>query len=189
MRIVCLLSATFNLLAWAAAPSTDVRNIELADYKTHFRIPEYKSRQDWEEHKTRLRQQILSAAGLLPMPVKTPLHPRVIRTFEYEDYSIQVVLIESFPGYYLGGNLYLPAVRKGPAPAVLIPHGHWKRGRVENLPAYSVPALGINLARQGYVAFAYDMVGYNDTRQTPHSFESASYDLWGFHPMGLQLWN
>jgi dienelactone hydrolase len=189
MRIVCLLSATFNLLAWAAAPSTDVRNIELADYKTHFRVPEYKSRQEWEEHKTRLRQQILSAAGLLPMPIKTPLHSRVIRTFEYEDYSIQVVLIESFPGYYLGGNLYLPAVRKGTAPAVLIPHGHWKRGRVENLPSYSVPALGINLARQGYVAFAYDMVGYNDTRQTPHSFESASYDLWGFHPMGLQLWN
>jgi dienelactone hydrolase len=189
MRIVCLLSATFNLWAWAAAPSTDIRNIELADYKTHFRVPEYKSRQEWEEHKNHLRQQILSAAGLAPMPVKTPLHPRVIRTFEYEDYSIQVVLIESFPGYYLGGNLYLPAVRKGQAPAVLIPHGHWKRGRLENLPSYSVPALAVNLARQGYVAFAYDMVGFNDTRQTPHSFDSASYALWGFHPMGLQLWN
>ena len=40
---------------------------------------------------------------------------------------------------------------------MLIPHGHWERGRLENLPVYSVPALGINLARQGYVAFAYDM--------------------------------
>jgi len=126
---------------------------------------------------------------LTPMPSKTPLHARVIRTFEYDEYSIEVVLIETFPGYYLGGNLYLPAVRTGPAPAVLIPHGHWKHGRLENLPSYSVPALGVNLARQGYVAFAYDMVGFNDTRQTPHSFESAAYSLWGFHPMGLQLWN
>ncbi len=189
MRIVCLFSATFPLWAWAAAPSADFRNIEMADYKTHFRVPEYKSRQEWEDHKVHLRQQILSAAGLAPMPPKTSLHPRVIRTFEYEDYSIEVVLLETFPGYYLGGNLYLPAVRTGPAPAVLIPHGHWKHGRLENLPSYSVPALAINLARQGYVAFAYDMVGFNDTRQTPHSFDSATYALWGFHPMGLQLWN
>src|ERR1700730_14187026 len=105
MRIVCLLSAIFQLWAWAAGPSADIRNIEMADYKTHFHVPEYKSRQEWEDHKVHLRQQILSAAGLTPLPSKTPLHPRVIRTFEYEDYSIQVVLVESLPGYYLGGNL------------------------------------------------------------------------------------
>src|SRR6185436_4188014 len=103
-----------------------------------------------------------SAAGLTPMPPKPPLHPQVIRTHEYMDYSIQVILIETLPGYFLGGNMYLPANQKGPAPAVLIPHGHWKQGRLEDQPSYSVPALGINLARQGYVAFAYDMTGYND---------------------------
>jgi dienelactone hydrolase len=79
--------------------------------------------------------------------------------------------------------------KKSPAPAVLIPHGHWKHGRTEDLPSYSVPALGINLARQGYIAFAYDMVGFNDTRQTPHSFGGWSETLWAFNPMSLQLWN
>jgi dienelactone hydrolase len=83
----------------------------------------------------------------------------------------------------------LPANQQVRAPAVLIPHGHWKQGRLEDQPSYSVPALGINLARQGYVAFAYDMTGYNDTRQTPHSFGSPAHALWSFHPMGLQLWN
>src|SRR5437762_8342277 len=53
----------------------------------------------------------------------------------------------------------------------------------------SGPALGINLARQGYVAFAYDMVGYNDTVQTPHSFGTPVQQLWSFGPLGLQLWN
>src|ERR1700687_1567155 len=86
MRIVCLFSATFQLWAGAAAPTADFRNIEVADYKTHFRVPEYKSRQEWEDHRVHLRQQILSAAGLTPMPSKTPLHARVIRTFDYEDY-------------------------------------------------------------------------------------------------------
>jgi dienelactone hydrolase len=123
------------------------------------------------------------------MPAKTPLRPKVLRRLEYRDYSIDVILLETLPGYFLGGNLYRPVGKKLPAPAVLIPHGHWKRGRLEDQPSYSVPALGINLARQGYIAFAYDMVGFNDTRQTPHSFGGWSEELWSFSPMGLQLWN
>lgn len=189
MRIATVLIVVLALPVCALGPPADVRNTEIADYKTHFHMPEYKSRRDWEAHKARLRRQILSAAGLSPMPAKSPLHPKVVRTFDYEDYSIQVVLIESLPGYYLGGNLYLPAARKGPFPAVLVPHGHWKHGRLEDQPVYSVPALAINLARQGYAVFAYDMVGFNDTRQTPHSFEDPTRALWSFHPMGLQLWN
>src|SRR5215468_2841913 len=137
----------------------------------------------------RVMPQTPAAPGLLPMPAKTPLRPRVVRHLEYKDYAIDVVLLETLPGYFLGGNLYRPIGKKVPAPAVLIPHGHWKRGRLEDQPSYSVPALGINLARQGYVAFAYDMVGFNDTRQTSHSFGGWSEALWGFNPMGLQLWN
>ena len=185
------------LLAVALAPSrmpaavapSDSRDTDLPDYKTHFKMPEYKSRKEWEPRRQDLQQQILSAAGLLPMPAKTPLRPRVVRHLEYSGYTIEVVLIETLPGYFLGGNLYRPAGKKQASPAVLIPHGHWKRGRLEDQPSYSVPALGINLARQGYIAFAYDMVGFNDTRQTPHSFGGWGEVLWGFSPMGLQLWN
>ncbi len=176
-------------LAAAAVPNSDVRSTDLAGFKTHFKMPEYQSRKQWVARRQELQQQILSAAGLLPMPARTPLRPKVVRRLVYPDYTIEVVLLETLPGYFLGGNLYRPVGRKSPAPAVLIPHGHWKKGRLEDLPSYSVPALGINLARQGYVAFAYDMVGYNDTRQTPHSFGGWLETLWSFSPMGLQLWN
>ena len=175
--------------AQGAVSTVDVRNVEVPDHKTHFRIPAYKTKQQWLERKDQLRKQILSAAGLLPMPVKTPLHPTFVRRNRFADYSIDVVQLETMPGYFLGGNLYRPLHTKSAAPAVLLPHGHWKNGRLENQPSYSVPALGINLARQGYVVFAYDMVGFNDTRQTPHDFHGWAEDLWGFHPMGLQLWN
>jgi len=173
----------------AAVPDSDVRDAEPPGYNTHFKMPEYGSRKEWEARRQELQHQILSAAGLLPMPAKTPLRPKVVRRLEYQDYAIEVVLLETLPGYFLGGNLYLPRGKKFPAPAVLIPHGHWKRGRLEDLPSYSVPALGINLARQGYIALAYDMVGFNDTRQTPHSFGGDPETLWAFSPMGLQLWN
>ena len=182
-------SILFSPMAQTAIPGSDVRNTELADYKTHVQMPEYASRKQWGARRSQIRQQILSAAGLVPMPVKAALRPKIIRRLEYEDYSIDVFLIETLPGYYLGGNLYRPLGKKFPAPAVLLPHGHWKRGRLEDQRSYSVPALGINLARQGYVAVAYDMVGYNDTQQTPHSFGGWAEALWSFNPMGLQLWN
>jgi dienelactone hydrolase len=187
--LVSLVITTVPRSAPAAVPESDIRNTETADYKTHFKMPDYTSRKQWEDRRTSLRQQILSAAGLLPMPLKTPLRPKIVRRLAYRDYSVETVLIETLPGYYLGGNLYRPAGKTAPAPAVLLPHGHWKRGRLEDQPSYSVPALGINLARQGYVVFAYDMVGFNDTQQTSHSFGGWLEDLWSFHPMGLQLWN
>src|SRR6476659_10590931 len=167
----CWLSIAYLALlasTQAAVPDSDIRNSEIPDHKTHFRMPAYRTRQQWLERKDQLRKQILSSAGLLPMPVKQPLHSTFSKRTEYSDYSVEVVLLETLPGYFVGGNLYRPLHLKTPAPAVLLPHGHWKGGRLENQAAYSVPALGINLARQGYVAFAYDMVGYNDTRQVPH---------------------
>src|SRR5437016_11646063 len=188
VRIVLAL-ALFHTLVRAEVPDKDGRQTDVADYKTHFSMREYTSRKQWEARKQHLRAQILSAAGLSPMLPKTPLRPRFVRKIECGDYSIEPVLLETMPGYFLGGDLYRPSRKRFRAPGVLLPHGHWKRGRLENDPSYSVPALGANLARQGYVVFAYDMVGYNDTRQTPHSFGGWAEALWSFHPMGLQLWN
>lgn len=93
------------------------------------------------------------------------------------------------PGYWLGGNLYRPLGKSGKLPAVATPHGHWAYGRLEHQPLASIPARSINLARQGYVVFAYDMVGYNDTVQTPHAFGGKREQLWAFGPLGIQLWN
>ena len=187
-RIRLIISLIF-LAPVLAAPPADVRNTELRDYNTHFEMREYISTSQWEARKAHLRGQILFAAGLLPLPAKSPLNPRVVRRVTRRDYTIEVVLIETLPGYFLAGNLYRPIGNRPPAPGILLPHGHWKRGRLEDQPSYSVPALGINLARQGYVAFAYDMVGYNDTKQIPHSFGGWAEQLWSFNTMGLQLWN
>jgi dienelactone hydrolase len=174
---------------YAAIPEVDVRNAGSRDFNTRFELRPYASRDEWESRKGRLRRQILFAAGLSPLPAKTPLNIRVVRRIERRNYSIEVLLLETSPGYFLGANLYRPTRKNHLIPAVLLPHGHWKRGRLEDQPAYSVPALGVNLALQGYMALAYDMVGYNDSQQIPHSFGGPSEDLWSWNTLGIQLWN
>jgi dienelactone hydrolase len=185
LPIILLLCCT----GLAQVPEQDSRNTNIPGTDTHFSMPHYASRADWEARKAHLRRQILSAAGLFPMPERTPLHPQIFGRIERGGYSIEKVLLETLPGYYLGGNLYRPIGRSSKLPAVLNPHGHWPYGRLENEPVDSNPSFGITLARQGYVVFAWDMVGYNDTVQTPHSFGNPTEQLWSFGPLALQLWN
>jgi len=177
------------LLPAAELPAQDRRNTEFRHTDTHYTMPEYRSAGEWKQHAGFLRKQILFSAGLLPMPPKTPLNPQVFGKIERDGYSIEKVLIETYPGFFLGGNLYRPLGKPGPYPGIVSPHGHWPYGRLENQPIGSIPARAINLARQGYVVFAYDMVGYNDTRQAPHGFGGPREDLWSFGLLGLQLWN
>ena len=95
---------------------------------------------------------------------------------------------ESLPGFFVTGNLYRP-IGAGAFPAVLSPHGHWTYGRLENSALVSGPGRALSLARQGFVVFTYDMIGYNDSRQLPHTFDGRRERLWGLSLAGLQLWN
>ncbi len=188
MRSLCF-CLTFCCAVLAQIPTQDLRNTDIPGTNTHFSMPAYASLAEWEARRLSLRKQILSAAGLLPLPERSPLKSEVFGRIERQDYAIEKVLLETWPGYYLGGNLYRPLKRSGRVPAVLNPHGHFVYGRLEHQPQASGPALAISLARQGYVVLAYDMVGYNDTLQTPHTFGGEREQLWSFSPLGLQLWN
>lgn len=173
----------------SSRPPSDVRYTELAHPKTHFNLHAWGSLSDWSRRRTQLQRQILAAAGLYPAPYRTPLNVQIVRETGHAGCAIDTIVFEPLPGYYVGANVYRPVQESRRRPGVLIPHGHWKHGRTENLPSYSVPALGINLALQGYVALAWDMAGYNDADQIPHDFGSGWREqLWSFNPLGIQLW-
>ena len=123
------------------------------------------------------------------MPERTPLNAHVFGDLTRPDYIVSKVYFESLPGFFVAGNLYRP-IGDGPFPAILSPHGHWAYGRLENSAIASVPGRAINLARQGFVVFTYDMIGYNDSWQLEHrAFGGPREKLWGLSMAGLQLWN
>ena len=195
-------------------PPSDPRDLPAKDRRLEIRTLDtprtprkFASRSDWDQRAARLREQVLSAAGLLPMPERTQLHAEVFDRIELKGFSIEKVYFESYPHFYCTGNLYRPLgeEHKPPFPAILCPHGHWTYGRLEHCPGddngCSVPQRCMNFALQGIVAFAYDMVGYNDSFQIPHDWladpkapwalsqEAVRLWLWGVNLLGLQLWN
>jgi len=148
--------------------------VELRDY----------GKREWLKRAEELRRLILFACGLYPEPERKGLNAEIFGKIEREDYSVEKAFFESHPGFYVTGNLYRP-LDGGRHPGILNPHGHWKNGRL----AEDVRARCINFARQGYVSFLYDMVGYNDSAQVDHKFGSPKESLWGLSLMGLQTWN
>ena len=161
------------------------------DLNTLRSFPEINSKAEWNSRAEEIRQHILMSCGLWPMPPKSPLNAKVFDRVERDGYSVEKVYFESYPGFFVAGNLYRPRGQgNGPFPAILNPHGHWSKGRLEDSESGSIAARCINFARQGMIAFAYDMVGYNDTRQVDHKFASHPTNLlWNISLMGLQTWN
>ena len=154
-----------------------------------YTAPQFSSRAGWTIRAAHIKELVLASAGLLPMPDRTPLNAQVFGEITHPDYRVSKVYFESLPGFIVAGNLYRP-VGDGPFPAILSPHGHWAYGRLENSATASVPGRAISLARQGFVVFTYDMVGYNDSWQLEHrGFGGEREKLWGLSVAGLQLWN
>lgn len=180
MRLITVLIVLAAALA--AAP---------VQYKTlndRLEPPRFATADAWAPRAQYLREHVLASAGLMPMPPRTPLKPVIFGETPHADYIVSKVYFESLPGFFVTGNLYRP-VGDGPFPAILSPHGHWNYGRLENTAINSGPGRAIGLARQGFVVLTHDMVGYNDSRQLPHTFGGRRENLWGLSLGGLQLWN
>lgn len=163
----------------AGAPADLRTNQQGAD----FRPPA--TREAWLARREAVRRRILVSCGLYPLWQKTPLNPRVYGRLERDGYTIEKVVLETLPGFYLSGNLYRPARVRGKVPGILNPHGHWAEGRV----APDVQARCAAQARMGAVAFLYDMVGYADSRAFGHTFTDEDLVAHGLNLNGLQLWN
>jgi dienelactone hydrolase len=183
-----LVMACVALVAIVVHPGLTAPQSRYRTLDDRFPAPRYATRDAWSARAAYLRRHILATAGLVPMPEKTPLRPVIFGDVKRADYIVSKVYFESLPGFYVTGNLYRPA-GEGPYPAILSPHGHWTYGRLENTPTNSGPGRAIGLARQGFVVFAHDMVGYNDSQQLPHTFGGRREQLWGLTLSGLQLWN
>ena len=183
-----VLLAVFSLTCVAAQP--DPRESLNITSKTRFTLKYYSDLQAWQQRRDELRRQILVSAGLYPLRPRGPVPAHRFGAIDKGPYQVEKIALETLPGFFVGANLYKPARLSRPAPAVLVAHGHWKYGRTHDAEDYSVPRLCANLAAQGYVVLAWDMVGYGDTQQLPHDFGHATEELaWRFSPFSLQLWN
>ncbi len=166
--------------------------IQIKHTDTVYEPAAYETLDAWQEKREGLEQRIRMSSGLIPEPPRTPLRPRIFDRFTWEGISIEKVMFESMPGVYVIGNLFRP-LEKGRHPAVACPHGHWPEGRFHHDETCSVATRCIRLAQMGAVVFAYDMIGFGDSKkQFDHNhprWRDPDIELWLIGSLQLQTWN
>lgn len=142
----------------------------------------YTNLAQWKERAEHIRRHILSGAELSPLPEKRSLNPISHNRRKYKGYTVENLAFESLPGVFVTGNLYRPGRGKGPFAGILCPHGHW--GKPDDYGRFrpDMQRRCATLARMGAVVFAYDMVGYGDSK-------NAGYEHKRPGALKLQLWN
>lgn len=137
----------------------------------------WNDKESWEKRADIIREGILSGMQWDKMPVISGnFNPIIHSTRRMDGYIVENISIESFPGFYITGNLYRPLHPQEKNPAVLCPHGHMLNKRFLE----DVQIRCAVLARMGAVVFAYDMVGRQESTQVSHEIPIA---------LLLQTWN
>lgn len=90
-----------------------------------------------------------------PFPPRTPLNPRITGILKKDGYRVEKIIIESIPGYYVTGCMFIPDGIKGKRPAILDAIGH-SEGSFRKESYQNVIH---NLVRKGFIVFAIDPVG------------------------------
>jgi len=162
-----------NMLCVGHYWTEDEANLKMKEFAS-----EWSDRESWEKRAAVIKEGIIKGMQLDKMPaIEANFHAHITNTRQFDGYIVENIYVESFPGFYITGNLYRPVHANEKNPAILSPHGHFPDGRFEEDVQYRCAVL----ARMGAIVFAYDMVGYGDSYQVDsHTIPIA---------LLLQTWN
>src|SRR5438128_250699 len=119
--VVCILLFCANAKPQSGETPSDSRLGKPKDLNGYFPWTPPTDMQSWAIRRQQVREQVLVANGLWPMPEKTPLKPVIHGKIERDGYTIEKVFFASIPGHYVTGNLYRPTGKSGQLAAILSP--------------------------------------------------------------------
>lgn len=114
----------------------------------------------FEARRAQVRAHFLQAIGGLPQE-RTPLHTQITGVLDQGSYTIEKLIYQSLPDFYVTALLYLPKGVSAPTPAVVFVHGHFDGGK--SAPEYQ--AVCIDLVNNGFAVLAVDPPGQGERKQ------------------------
>ena len=111
-----------------------------------------------EQRKQMVRAKLLELLGGFP-DYNGPLNAKITGQIQADGYTIEKVLFQSLPNFYVTGDLYRPS-KPGRYPAILFQSGHTQEGKPEPQRAAA------NLALKGFVVLATDPIGQGEREQS-----------------------
>jgi hypothetical protein len=150
---------------------------------------------DWKAKRGEYRRQLHEMLGLDPLPDKTDLKPVITGRLEHEEFVVEKLHLQSRPGLYVTGNLYLPKKIEKPLPTILYVCGHSRVLGKDGTPMGAKAGYqhhGAWYARNGYACLTIDTLQLGEIEGIHHG--THRYGMWwwlnrGYTPAGVEAWN
>ncbi len=125
---------------------------------------------DWQIRQADIRQRFNRIIG--PFPPKTDLNPQVLRKISKDGFTVEHIVFESQPGYFVTSSLYLPSglKRNEKLPAIIYCSGHSAEGYRSDVYQHVI----LNLVKKRFIVFAYDPPGQGERLEYFDSAKGAS---------------
>lgn len=121
-------------------------------------IKNLSTKADWTNYQNELKRKF--GASLTKFQ-KTPLIAKVTGKLERENFTVEKIIFESHPGFYVTAAMFIPKNLPKPAPAVIYCSGHTELGFRSDVYQWVM----INLVEKGFVVFAFDPIGQGERLQ------------------------
>lgn len=122
------------------------------------RLSELKTSADWVEYQKEARIKMRSTIGKFS---KTPLNARTTGILDRETFTVEKILFESHPGFYVTSCLFIPKNLVTPAPTVIYCAGHTDLG----FRSETYQRVILNFVEKGFIVFAFDPIGQGERIQ------------------------
>lgn len=113
----------------------------------------------WEKRKAELKTCMWDALKLSQLPAQPKSKPIITNKRTFDGYTVENVAIETLPGLFVAGSLYMPLNVNGLLPVILNPDGHFGDGRYRADCQYRCAMQ----ARMGAIAFSYDLFAWGES--------------------------
>jgi len=143
-------NALYHFMSAQAFDLLERRKAEVAKIST---------KAQWLARQAQIRKTLNKIVG--PFPARTPLNAKIVGKINKEFCTIEKIIYESQPQFYVTACLFLPKNIKGKTPAIIYCSGHTKEG----FRAGAYQRVILNLVKKGFIVFAFDPVSQGERLQ------------------------
>lgn len=155
---------------------------------------------DWQQRQSLIKKTLIDIVGTFPM--KTPLNAKITSIIKKEGFTIENIVYESQPRFYVSSSMFIPEghKKKGKLPVIIYCSGHSEEGYRNPVYLHVIA----NLVKKGFIVFAFDPLGQGERLQyfdpksgksmiggptTEHSYPGAQAFITGSSLAKYMIWD
>ena len=121
-------------------------------------VGSFQTEADWLSHQARIRETLCPECSRFE---RGPLNARITGVLERETFTVEKLIYESHPGFYVTAAMFIPREADFPAPAIIHASGHspiaFRSGGAQHFI--------MNMVKKGFIVLAIDPIGQGERLQ------------------------